>query len=454
MKENQLRKLPSMETILSNPVVMELYKQYPRNLVKEAINDALEKIRLESKNNPEQDISIQNIMNEVRQILSKRKIRKVLNGTGVLLHTNLGRSPLPMISCIKVLEVMSSYSNLEYNLFSGERGSRLENIEYLITKLTGGESAFVVNNNAGAVLLVLSTFCRDKEVIVSRGELVEIGGSFRVPDIMLQSGAKLVEVGTTNITRISDYAKAINENTSSLLKVHPSNFSIKGYTQQVDLKELVSLGRDKNLITIEDLGSGLLKNYPIEFLKPEPTVEDSIKAGVDLVLFSGDKLLGGPQCGIIIGKNHLIKIIKQHPLSRALRIDKMTVAALEAVLEIYFDENRLFSESPLFRMLLMDVSELRKRARYILRKVINKEYFKIIEGVSTTGGGSLPDCAIPTLLITVKKEGKTAEELSIYFRNTNPPLIGTINNDTFTIDLRTILEIQDEELITSLNKVL
>ncbi len=453
MKENQLRKLPSMETILSNPEVRELFKQYPRNLVKEAINDKLVKLRLQSKSNPELDISIQTIIYEVKQFISKRRIRKVLNGTGVLLHTNLGRSPLPMISCINVLDVMSSYSNLEYNLSSGERGSRLENIEYMLTKLTGGESAFVVNNNAGAVLLVLSALCREKEVLVSRGELVEIGGSFRVPDIMLQSGAKLIEVGTTNITRISDYSKAINENTSSLLKVHPSNFSIKGFTQQVDLKKLTSLGRERNLITIEDLGSGLLKNYPIEYLKTEPTVEGSLKAGVDLVLFSGDKLLGGPQCGIIIGKNQLIKILKQHPLSRALRIDKMTVVALEAVLELYFDENRLFLESPLFRMLLMDVSELRKRARYILRKVDNKKNFEIIEGTSTTGGGSLPDCVIPTILIAVKKEDKTAEGLSIYFRNTSPPLIGTISNDSFTIDLRTILETQDEELISLLNEV-
>lgn len=453
MKENQLRKLPSMETILSNPEVRELFKQYPRNLVKEAVNDKLVKLRLQSKSNPELDISIQTIIYEVKQFISKRRIRKVLNGTGVLLHTNLGRSPLPMISCINVLDVMSSYSNLEFNLSSGERGNRLENIEYMLTKLTGGESAFVVNNNAGAVLLVLSALCREKEVLVSRGELVEIGGSFRVPDIMLQSGAKLIEVGTTNITRISDYSKAINENTSSLLKVHPSNFSIKGFTQQVDLKKLTSLGRERNLITIEDLGSGLLKNYPIEYLKPEPTVEGSLKAGVDLVLFSGDKLLGGPQCGIIIGKNQLIKILKQHPLSRALRIDKMTITALEAVLELYFDENRLFLESPLFRMLLVDVSELRKRARYILRKVDNKKYFQIIEGTSTTGGGSLPDCVIPTILIAVKKEDKTAEGLSIYFRNTSPPLIGTISNDSFTIDLRTILETQDEELISLLNEV-
>ncbi|MBT9144558.1 MAG: L-seryl-tRNA(Sec) selenium transferase [candidate division WS2 bacterium] len=453
MKENQLRKLPSMETILSNSEVKELYKLYPRNLVKEAVNDLLVKIRLDSKTNLRLDISLPSIIYEVQQFLSKKKIRKVLNGTGVLLHTNLGRSPLPMISCVKVLEVMSSYSNLEYNLFSGERGSRLEYIEYLITKLTGGESAFVVNNNAGAVLLVLSAFCQDKEVIVSRGELVEIGGSFRVPDIMMQSSAKLVEVGTTNITRLSDYAQAINEKTAALLKVHPSNFSIKGFTEQVDLKELTRLGREKNLITIEDLGSGLLKNYFKELLKPEPTVEDSLKAEVDLVLFSGDKLLGGPQCGIIIGKKHLIKRIEQHPLSRALRIDKMTVAALEAVLELYFDESRPLLESPLFRMLLMDISELRKRVGYILKKVKNKKYLETIEGVSTTGGGSLPDCAIPTILITVKKEGKTAEELSRYFRDSNPPLIGTINNDTFTIDLRTILETQDEELVTLLNGV-
>jgi L-seryl-tRNA(Ser) seleniumtransferase len=343
--------------------------------------------------------------------------------------------------------VASHYSNLEYDLEGGERGDRYVTVVDLLRKLTGAEDALVVNNNAAAVFLALQSLATGREVIVSRGELIEIGGSFRIPDIMRASGAQLREVGTTNKTHLSDYETAITEQTALLLKVHPSNYRILGFTESVDRAALVELGRSRGLPVMEDLGSGNLLDLTAYGLEPEPTVPEVVRAGVEVVTFSGDKLLGGPQAGIIVGRRREIAVLKRHPLNRVVRVDKMTLASLEATLRHYLDPAAALREIPTLRMLTAPVAEVERRGRRLLRQLrgtLESGWsVRLQPDVSQVGAGALPLAKIPTRAVTVRCERVSAVQIERSFRRHNPPVLGRIQQDTFMLDMRTV---QDHEL--------
>lgn len=397
------------------------------------------------------------VIGEVERVLEPG-FRKVINATGVVLHTNIGRSPLSERALNAVRDTCEGYSNLEMRLETGERGSRQEHLESLLVRLTGAEAALVVNNNAAAVLLLLAALARDREVIVSRGELVEIGDSFRLPDIMRQGGAVLVEVGTTNITGIGDYAGAIGPDTALIMKVHQSNFRIVGYTSEVPVSELVELGRHSCVPVVEDLGSGSLLDLSEHGLPGEYTAADCVASGVDIVTFSGDKLLGGPQAGIVVGSSDYIAAMRKHPLARALRIDKMTVAALEATLIEYLDPEHALSSVPALRMMLEPPESVRKRAAR-LKRLIAVGGPGNIEAVvapdsSRPGGGTLPTAEIPTFCLRISHEGLSASELEEHLRGAAPPVIARVNEDRLVLDLRTVADAEIPALARVLNSVL
>ena len=378
-------------------------------------------------------------------------LREVINATGVIIHTNLGRAPLSAAAIERVSAIARGYSNLEYDLHAGARGKRDAHAHPLLSQLTGAESAIVVNNNAAATLITLAALAAGREVLVSRGEMVEIGGGFRIPDVMSQSGAMLREVGTTNRTRASDYSAAIGEKTALILRVHPSNFRIEGFVERPSLAELVALGRKLNVPVVEDQGSGYLglENAP-EALRHEPSVKRSLDEGADLVLFSGDKLLGGPQAGIIVGREPLIALIRRHPLMRAVRADKMTYAALEATLQEYGRERA--STIPTIRMLVIEETEIEARAQHVLRSVQTTGlHATIIPGASTIGGGSAPGSAIPTRLIALTHDRLTASQLEERLRKADPPIIARIEQDRVMLDLRTVLAEQDQAVVRALS---
>jgi L-seryl-tRNA(Ser) seleniumtransferase len=361
----------------------------------------------------------------------------------VVIHTNLGRSLINKEIMDNISEIATNYSNLEYDLKTGKRGSRYSHLEEIICEITGAESAMVVNNNAAAVILVLSTIAHDKEVIVSRGELIEIGGAFRIPDVMEQSGAKLVEVGTTNKTHLWDFENAISEETGALLKVHTSNYRIMGFTSNVDSSELFSLKEKYNIPLVEDLGSGVLidlSKYGIEY---EPTVQDSLEKGVDIVTFSGDKLLGGPQVGIIVGKKEYIEKMKRNPFTRAFRVDKFTISALEATLKYYLDEGTAEKEIPTLNMLSTSIETLEEKAiklKSLLEDNISNEYIKIEieDNYSEVGGGSLPMEKIPTKCIVLTLENSSTQAFENYLREFKIPIISRLYKERIYLDLRTI----------------
>jgi len=379
--------------------------------------------------------------------------KRVINGTGVVIHTNLGRSVLSQATMEKLVQAGGYYSNLEFDLETGKRGSRYSLVEDLICELTGAEAALVVNNNAAAVLLALDTLAKDREVIVSRGQLVEIGGSFRIPDVMAKSGAHLVEVGATNRTHLFDYERAITPDTAMLLRVHTSNFRIIGFTSEVSPEEMVALARANDLITMEDLGSGSLIDFSQFGFPKEPTVYEIVRAGVDVVTFSGDKLLGGPQAGIIIGKNEVIARIKKNPLNRALRIDKFTLASLESVLREYFDIEEALKNIPTLAMLTIAGADLKKRAQRIarqLKKRISQNCgVKIVATVSRVGGGALPEFNIDSWAIDLQPVTMKLSTFEQRLRKLVIPIVGRIENERFLLDVRTI---QDREIgeLTSL----
>jgi len=381
-------------------------------------------------------------------------LERVINATGVIIHTNLGRAPLAAPALDRVVEVARGYASLEYDLAAGARGRRDVHAEALLRRLTGAEAAVVVNNNAAATLIVLAALASGREVIVSRGELVEIGGGFRVPDVMAQSGASLREVGTTNKTRASDYAAAINDRTALLLRVHPSNFRIEGFTARPTLDELVALGRKFNVPVAEDLGSGYLPAADSRLAGDEPPVAASIAAGVDVCCFSGDKLLGGPQAGIIAGRTVAIDRIRRHPLMRALRVDKMTFAALEATLAEYA-AGRAASTVPVRRMLSMTADELAQRSERLAGAIASISGWRaeIVAGASAIGGGSGPGIELPTWLIAVHKNGLTPAALSARLRTLSPPIVARIEHDRVLLDLRTVLPDEDTELASLLATV-
>ncbi len=456
LRQQALRKIPSVDDILSRTEIVGLLKAHPRNVVVEAIRKGLGRLReelLRQGDLPQLGdalFSIENLyplFQEEINLQIQPHFRRVINATGVVIHTNLGRAPLHSSAIEHVIEVSKTYSNLEYDLERGERGSRYTHVEESLCRLSGAESALVVNNNAGAVLLVLNTLAEGKEVIVSRGELVEIGGAFRIPDVMKRSGALLREVGTTNRTHLNDYQKAVGPGTALLLKVHTSNFRVMGFTSEVSLQELVQLGKENQLPVVDDLGSGCLIDLTQFGLEKEPTVQETIKTGVDAVTISGDKLLGGPQAGVILGKKKILDLLKINPLTRALRIDKLTLAALESTLLLYLDEKRAMEEIPTLRMLRLDTRGLKRRGRRLLKRLPEmtnkKATFTLKEDVSQVGGGALPLQELPTMVIAIKPLDFSVSHLEEILRKGDPPIISRISREELILDMRTV---SDEEI--------
>lgn len=443
-----LRLLPKMDEILNHPEIIALCEELGKPVVTGAVRQAIEDKRkciLDGGTTPPDVLGIICAAKEISWRKLKRNLRKVINATGTVLHTNLGRSRLSDKAVQAVTEVAGNYSNLEYNLEKGFRGERYDCLTGVITELTGAEAALVVNNNAAAVLLVLSALAKGKRVIVSRGEQVEIGGMFRVPDIMDQSGSILVEVGTTNKTHAIDYEANIDEN-SVLLKVHTSNFKLIGFTEDVDIKTLKEIGERHNVPLIYDLGSGSLINFESYGILGEPDVISSVKDGADIICFSGDKLLGGPQAGIIIGKKAYIDIIKKHPLTRAFRVDKMTLVALEATILEYYDEKAAVNNIPSLKSILSGGEVVKKRAESLYNKIksLNNDVCcDIVSSKGTIGGGSMPGLLIDSYCVGIKDKSKSVNTLEKLLRFAEVPVIARISDELLLIDMLTI---DDEDL--------
>jgi len=456
LRQQLLRKIPSVDEILSRPEMNDLLKIHPRHVVVEAIRKGLGRLREEILHKEELSqigdtfFSFENLYPLFQKEIegqTRPRLRRVINATGVVIHTNLGRAPLHPSAIEHLVEVSKTYSNLEYDLDRGERGSRYAHVEEILCRLSGAESALVVNNNAGAVLLVLNTLAEGKEVIVSRGELVEIGGAFRIPDVMKRSGALLREVGTTNRTHLDDYQKAIGPQTALLLKVHTSNFRVMGFTSEVSLQDLVQLGKEHELPVVDDLGSGCFIDLTLYGLEKEPTVQETIKTGVDAVTISGDKLLGGPQAGIILGKKSFMELFKSNPLTRALRIDKLTLAALESTLLLYLDEKKAVEEIPTLQMLSLDAKKLKRRGIRLINRLsgmTNKKAVSTLkEDVSQVGGGALPLQELPTVVVAIRPLEVSVNNLEEKLRKGDPPIISRISKDELILDMRTVF---DEEI--------
>jgi L-seryl-tRNA(Ser) seleniumtransferase len=454
LSENQqkmLRMLPGVDHVLALVEPLPFFKGIPAVVVTNSIRETLgarrKSILTAGQNIAEESLADARIIELVKAAVEKAmapNLKPLVNATGVVVHTNLGRSLLPdeVVDNLKV--IAGRYSNLEYDLNAGKRGSRYSSIEDILCEISGAEAGLVVNNNAGAVLLCLETIAKGREVIVSRGELVEIGGSFRVPDVMAKSGGILKEVGTTNRTHRKDYENAIDENTALLLKVHRSNYSVIGFTAEVSLKELVDLGTRHGMPVMEDLGSGTFIDFSKYGLVKETTVQESVASGADVVTFSGDKLLGGPQAGVIVGKKHILDQIRQNPLARALRIDKLTLAALETTLRLYRDEEKVIRMIPTLRMLTMDIKEIEKRASQLgknLKKIGDSRLKVSIAAFSSkAGGGALPLLELPSKCLMIQIDGMSVNTLERYMREHAPPIIGRIEEDAFIIDPRTLLD--------------
>ena len=448
MNKNLLyRSIPKVDILLEKEEIQNAIEEYGREIVMEAIREEMEGLRAYIGTCEDEKAALDRIESLTEQILRYVKkvntpnMRMVINGTGTILHTNLGRAPISQEHMAKLSNIVTGYSNLEYNLEAGKRGERYSHFEELLCRLTGAEAAMAVNNNAAAVMLILSSMAKGGEVVVSRGELVEIGGKFRIPDVMEQSGATLVEVGTTNKTHYSDYEDAITEDTKALLKVHTSNYRIVGFTDTVTIADLAPLAKERELPLIEDLGSGVLVDLSKYGLTYEPTVQDSIKNGADVVCFSGDKLLGGPQAGIIIGKKKYIDMMKKNQLTRALRIDKFTATALDLVLQEYLSEEKAIQNIPVLRMIHETKEEVTVRARS-LKNMLNRAGleadFGLEECESQIGGGSLPLERIPSMAVTVKPHNISVPKLEEEMRHLEVPIIPRTANDTIYLDVRTI----------------
>jgi len=462
-KNNYYRNIPRVDILMEIDEIKNLSENYSRELVLQSVRKVTEDLREfvnDSKSDDEIKHKMDNVIADIVKDVNKfalLNMKKVINATGTILHTNLGRAVISDEVAETIRKLVTGYSNLEYDLELGSRGSRYSHFEKIITKITGAESAMAVNNNAAAVLLILSTFAKNKEVIVSRGELIEIGGSFRVPDVMAQSGGKLVEVGTTNKTHIYDYENAINTDTAALLKVHTSNYKIVGFTEAVQLSDLVELAKKYNIPTIEDIGSGVLVDLSKYGLSYEPTVQDSIASGIDIVCFSGDKLLGGPQAGIIVGKKSMIDKIKKNPLTRALRIDKFTAIALECVFHEYIDENKAINNIPVLKMINKGIAEIQIQSEKLYNKlnpiIGHLCEIKVENCESQIGGGSLPMERLKSKCISIKPHGMTTQALENKLRFAKTPVISRIANDKLILDLRTVFDNEIEEVLYSFKEV-
>ncbi len=447
-------RFPAVHALLETTPACALAQTFSRVQVRDAVRAELTRLRAKPHGQPAlnghtppaiwDEHGFFDAVTRALDAQNRARLQRAVNATGIVIHTNMGRAPLASAALDAVRDVAQGYSNLEMDLETGRRGGRGGQTESLLCRLAGAEAALVVNNNAAAVLLALGTFAEGGEVILSRGEMVEIGGAFRVPDVVTQNGARLVEVGTTNITRLSDYARAMTPHTKILLKVHASNFQITGFTQSVGLADLARLGRERGVLVMEDLGSGALVDLSAYGLPPEPTAAMSVASGADLVACSGDKLLGGPQCGILLGKKEQIGRMAAHPLFRALRADKMTLAALEATLRLYDSEETL-RQIPVLRMLLQSGDELARRARR-LRLALTKLpgiTAHVRDGVGYSGGGTLPEAGLPSKVVAVSCPQFTDETLAEALRRCQPPVIGRRENGQFVMDVRTL---RDDEV--------
>lgn len=448
--QERLRRLPKVDDTLKHPLVEAALFAHPRELVVDAVRDSIDAERARILSGVEGDADVEALVADAVERIdraARRSLRRVINATGIIVHTNLGRSILSEEATAAVTEVARGYSTLEYEVDTGERGSRHVHCEQLLCKLTGAEAAMAVNNNAAAVMLGLSALARGGEAIVSRGQLVEIGGSFRIPDIMAESGASMVEVGTTNKTHLRDYETAVGAHTRLILKVHSSNFRVVGFTEEVALEELVTLGARHGVPVFEDQGSGVLVDLRRWGLPYEPTVSESIAAGAALVSCSGDKLLGGPQAGILVGRGEIIRRLKAHPMARALRLDKMTLAALEVTLRTYLDPDRAAHEIPTLRMLSMPLEEVRERAAALASKIGDEcgQYMtiEIADSVARAGGGALPMADIPTAVVAIGPSRASVVEFEERLRLGDPCIVTRIKEDRLLFDPRTL---SDEEL--------
>jgi L-seryl-tRNA(Ser) seleniumtransferase len=455
-QQKLLKSLPGVDQMLLAAEGDAAVADAPHRLVLKSIRDLLAEYREAILERPDgitmADLSSEGLIEALRRRIDRAmspNLKRVVNATGVVVHTNLGRSLLAPEALANVQAVAERYSNLEYDLAAGRRGSRYTAVDDLICEMTGAEAAMVVNNNASAVLLCLDTVARGMDVVISRGELVEIGGSFRVPDVMAKSGCRLKEIGTTNRTHPRDFENAIDASTGLLLKVHTSNYSIVGFTREVSLEELVDIGGRHDVPVMEDLGSGTLVDFSRYGLHPEPTVQASVNSGADLITFSGDKLLGGPQGGLIVGKREWIERIRDNPLTRALRIDKLTLAALEATLRMYRDDTRAVDRIPTLRMITLDEASIGQQAERLRERLQRTDGEKLtaelIPATSRAGGGSLPMLELPTVCVAVSIAGMHAGRIERHMRSYDPPIIGRVENDRFIVDLRTV---QDDEIET------
>ena len=445
------RQIPSVDYLLESSAIKGILLTTPRALVLRAIRQVLDELRGKIERDligdELPDLGVDTVVDQIVKrvsMLSQPSLRHVINATGVIVHTNLGRSLLSKRVISRLNSLAGCYSNLEYDLRTGKRGNRYVHAEDILIELTGAEGAMVVNNNAAAVLVALDTVAKDREVIISRGQLVEIGGSFRIPEVMKKSGAKMFEVGTTNKTTISDYESAIVPDTALLLKVHTSNFQIVGFTEEVGLEELVGLGKKHNLPVMEDLGSGCLIDFSRYGLRKEPTVQDSVAKGADIITFSGDKMLGGPQCGIILGKKEIISAIKANQLNRALRIDKLTLVALRETLLMYRDEQRAIRQIPTLRMVCRSYQSLCQKAKRLLGLIGKIEpsnlSVSLCDGLSRVGGGAMPLEEIRTRLLCLSPRQLSTPYIVEFLRSFDPPIIARLEKDHILLDLRTIQE--------------
>jgi len=457
-----LRQLPAVDRLLREASLEEVLLTLPRRVVLPAVQDVIEQCRreiIDTKEDPSQlqgvDLTPAHLADRAAALAKKRastSLKPLINATGIVIHTNLGRVPLAREAVDALTGVAANYNNLELSLASGRRGSRQEHLENLICELCGAEAALVVNNNAAAIFLVLRALTEKHEVLVSRGQLVEIGGSFRIPEIMAASGALMVEVGTTNKTYLRDYERALTEKSAAFLKVHTSNYHLVGFTAEVETAELADLAHRHNLLMFEDLGSGALIDLKKFGLPTEPLVQDSIAAGADLVTFSGDKMLGGPQAGIIVGRKDLVSALRGNQLARIVRVDKFTIAALEATLRLYLEEDQGAEKIPVWQMLAISEDLLKERAEKIagqLSAALVDAEVSVQRGKSKVGGGALPAAELPTWLVAVKPEnaGLTAAGLVDRMRDSEPPLILRLQHETLLFDLRTVREDQEQILV-------
>jgi len=453
-QQTLLQMIPGVDSILEAAKTDTFFDHIPKSVLVRSIRSVIEQLRMaildDQQGIAEAELSNTSVFNKIKKSVHKimtPNLTRLINATGVVIHTNLGRSLLADDAIKKLLTIAGRYSNLEFDLSKGARGSRYSIVEDILCELSGAESAMVVNNNAGAVFLSLETIAKGKKVIVSRGELVEIGGSFRIPDVMAKSGGILKEVGTTNRTHLKDYENAIEHDTALLLKVHTSNYSIVGFTADVSLESLVDLGAKYKIPVMEDLGSGTFVDFSKFGLLKEPTVQESVKAGADIVTFSGDKLLGGPQAGIIVGKNNIIEKIKNNPINRALRIDKLTLAALESTLRHYRNIEKEMDAIPTLRLMTLPLDHIESNAKTLFGMLENigdqRLSVDLIDIFSRPGGGSLPLLKLPSKGVGVKVEEISVNAVEKQMRNNECPIIGRIEEDLFIMDLRTIL---DDEL--------